>query len=1114
MTDRDDAARDERHRGLALDPGRSFLVQAPAGSGKTELLIQRYLALLAKVTTPQRVVAITFTRKAANEMRERVTSALREARDGTTVPEAHARITRDLADAALARADALGWSILEYPAQLCIGTIDALCGHIARQAPLLSRLGVSPRAVDNADALYYEAARAALAHADGRSASWRALLARIDNDAQMLVRYLATLLGKRDQWLLHLGERDASDRRGDIEALLAREIEAELALARGAFGQALQAALVACSRYAAKFLADERSPFAAWLAYAAGNGALPAGNAGSLETWRALADWLLLKEKAQFRGTMDIRQGIPPRGKDGGRGQGLKDALFQRLNAEGGLAETLDALRSLPSPTYDDDAWAAIEALLEILPQAAAELDVVFAARGTVDHTHYTLAALRALGEAEAPSELLMRLDLSVDHLLVDEFQDTSAAQYRLVELLTAGWMPDDGRTLFAVGDPMQSIYRFRNAEVRLFLEAKACGRIGAVPVEFIDLSRNFRSQGHLVSWVNRVFPGVLAHRNDPWSGAVAFAPSAATHPLGGEGPPTLDLAAGSAEEAERVVARVRAALAAGAKDVAVLVRARGDLDLILPALRKASVPYAAVELDALADRSSVRDLVSLTHALVQPADRLAALSVLRAPWCGLALADLLLASRCIEQGLPGLFDRPGGMSADGEARLNRIAAVLGPAYLEHAQGSLADRVRGAWLALGGPATVDDAAIDLAAAEDYFSLLRAYESGGDIADWQAFVDELARRFATSTQDVESPVKVMTLFKAKGLEFDTVVIPGLAQARGGDGEDLLKWRAREGGLLLATPRARGGEKDRVYEYLKWLADAESDHELGRVLYVGATRARRRLHLVATARTDHGEWSPPEKGSLLAKLWEALATERDAPPDAAPLADNAPGAAPPLRRLLSDWKVPPLAQTTRSSAAAIAVTKPPPYDWAHATAAAVGTVSHRLLAQAGREGLDALDEARLAPRVRTDLIVEGVEAGLLENATADVLSVLRALRDDARGRWLFDPSHTEAASEWALAGIDAGALVHVTLDRSFVADGTRWIVDFKTGRHEGADAEAFLAREVERYRVQLTRYARIVRAIDERPIRLALYYPLVRGGWREWAFELPGTQATLF
>jgi ATP-dependent exoDNAse (exonuclease V) beta subunit len=104
-------------------------------------------------------------------------------------------------------------------------------------------------------------------------------------------------------------------------------------------------------------------------------------------------------------------------------------------------------------------------------------------------------------------------------------------------------------------------------------------------------------------------------------------------------------------------------------------------------------------------------------------------------------------------------------------------------------------------------------------------------------------------------------------------------------------------------------------------------------------------------------------------------------------------------------------------------------------------------------------------------------------------------------DPRGRWLFDPAHAEARSEWSLAGEDDGRIVHIVVDRSFVADGRRYIVDFKTGSHLGGDAGSFLRQEFERYRPQLARYARIVRVLDPRPLRLALYHPLVDGGWQE-------------
>ncbi len=113
-----------------------------------------------------------------------------------------------------------------------------------------------------------------------------------------------------------------------------------------------------------------------------------------------------------------------------------------------------------------------MEALYRLLPLAVAELWVVFQSRGEVDFTQVTWSALRSLGTRDEPTDLALTLDYRIRHLLIDEFQDTSQSQYELLDLLTAGWTPGDGRTLFVVGDPMQSIYRFRQAEVGLFLRA------------------------------------------------------------------------------------------------------------------------------------------------------------------------------------------------------------------------------------------------------------------------------------------------------------------------------------------------------------------------------------------------------------------------------------------------------------------------------------------------------------------------------------------------------------------------------------------------------------------------------------------------------------------
>src|SRR5690606_32830729 len=184
-------------------------------------------------------------------------------------------------------------------------------------------------------------------------------------------------------------------------------------------------------------------------------------------------------------------------------------ALLERLGGDAALCASLHAVRKLPEPRYDDGQWDVLQALFRLLPVAVAELRRLFRQHGVTDYVEVANAADRALGGAEDPGEMALLLDYGIRHLLVDEMQDTSLAQYRLLEKLVAGWQPGDGRTLFCVGDPMQSIYRFRDAEVGQFLLARTRG-IGPVELESLVLTRNFRSSPALVHWFNEVFPRVF----------------------------------------------------------------------------------------------------------------------------------------------------------------------------------------------------------------------------------------------------------------------------------------------------------------------------------------------------------------------------------------------------------------------------------------------------------------------------------------------------------------------------------------------------------------------------------------------------------------------------
>ena len=196
---------DATARERALDVTHSFLVQAPAGSGKTELLIQRFLALLARVDRPERIVAMTFTRKAAGEMRERIVACALGCRRSASRWNRRRRGERARSRCAALRPGCAPRLAADgASARLAVQTIDAFCAGIARQAPLATRLGASPRFVDHAQSLYEAAVRTALAKAPPEDMAWRRLLRHLDNDARRAVRVLSALLAKRAPLLREL----------------------------------------------------------------------------------------------------------------------------------------------------------------------------------------------------------------------------------------------------------------------------------------------------------------------------------------------------------------------------------------------------------------------------------------------------------------------------------------------------------------------------------------------------------------------------------------------------------------------------------------------------------------------------------------------------------------------------------------------------------------------------------------------------------------------------------------------------------------------------------------------------------------------------------------------
>jgi ATP-dependent helicase/nuclease subunit A len=1118
MTDnRPDAAVDEHAREYATDPRRSILLQAPAGSGKTTVLTQRLLRLLTVVDEPEEILAITFTRKAAAEMRARVLKALRGELD---TRNAQGRKLQSLASAALERGSARGWNLAQDPGRLRIQTIDSFNFRLASQLPVTAKAGGALTITDRPGEIYHRSARATLVGAESDpdlGVDVEFLFERLDNNWHNVEQLLASMLQERGHWLRYVLGHEPQALCERINESLANIVRDHL--------------MVACDRISAALRAEA--------------GSLP--QAGSLESepenlvaWKALAA-LTLTQKGEWRKPRGITKALGPAYESAEAKDALR-ACLERVSGIAGAREVLVELQSLPTPALFESDAAAIMALSRVLRAAAVQLQAEFAIDGRVDHTYIAGAARAALADAGLPTDLALRTGLSLHHILVDEFQDTSLAQFDLVEALTAGWEEGDGRTLFVVGDPMQSIYQFREAEVGLFLRARDVG-IGSVRLEPLRLARNFRSVPELIEWTNSAFVSLFPAQDDLRDSAVAFTPSLAG--LKGAavagGPVELRLFPGDNRDAETAAVTQRiAALRASEPDavIAILVAARTHATPIMMALEERGVDAIGVDLVPLRDLSIVRDLVALLQALYHLGDRTAWLAVLRAPWCGLSLETLTVLSQRGDTKLPweAMSDAARlARCAPGELkRLIRVREVLATALETRDTLPLADWLEITWMRLGAADAYPKE--DLRHAHAFLAALSDRAASGEWSGPRDLDSLLGELFAQPQAAAGNPVQIMTIHRAKGLEFDHVFVPSLDRDLNRGREPLLRWldlprREGESDLIMAPVPAIGDDAGgAVGAYLKRLIAKRAGNEQTRLLYVAATRAKKTLYLSGAPKPRQDGTVVPRVGTLLASLWPALGgqfTQGDSAAEPKEFGAGAPGvedasaartgatphladAADPtpitLRRLQATWSPPtftaPATDLTRLPVGHQSL-EPPEFSWVGETARHIGTVVHAgLEAFAGAPALPTRERIEAAREsYRHQLRRHGVPERDLTRATDLVVQALTNTVRDERGRWIFAPEHQEARSELALTGIAAGRLTGVIIDRSFVdRDGTRWVIDFKTSRHEGGGLESFLDHELDRYRSQLETYVALARALGPQPVRAGLYFPLI-GAFRE-------------
>lgn len=1123
---------DSLNRVCALEHA-SFIVEAPAGAGKTELLTQRYLKLLATVNEPEEIIALTFTNKAAAEMRNRILLSLENAQNQTLETAAHKLVTRDLANAAMAQSNAKAWDIIAQPSRLRILTIDALCSSLTRQMPLLSKFGGQPAVSDDTDSHYIEASRRAIAniaHETNPEDTVTVALNYLDNDSEKLTKLLAKMLARRDQWLPYavdlLGkeiEEVSQNTTIALQHLISENLQGMLSI----LTPRTQSMLMPVARYAAGNLeADaEIAPLLDWQQPLA-------AEAECLSEWQALARFLVTDKKT-FRVKPNVKNGFPP--TDEGRSnvqsfQQIRDSLAPESG------KIIACVLDLPALANITENEVVIKALTKLLILAERHLWIVFQSAGEVDFVAIAQSAQLALENEQGATDLALKLDYKITHLLIDEFQDTSPIQTRLIEKLIEGWQPDDGRTLFCVGDPMQSIYRFRKADVSLFLQASEFG-IGHLPLTRLQLSRNNRSHPAVVDWINGSFKQVFPAQDNINQGAICYRQFTATRSVAaGEGVTLHPLILEAVEEASSKadLKQIEASYVADlivklrkengvSNTLAVLVRSRSHLKELVSEIRRnhPQLKFQAVEIEHLNERQTVQDALSLVCALHHRADRTHWLNMLRAPWCGLTLADLhALAADNHRATIWQLMQdeaRLSKLSKDGQLRLAHVKKVLSAAFDGQGRMPLRRWIEATWLQLGGGKCLVDAG-DNRDVQVFFDLVEKTGRSGhlDIAALELGMEKL---YAKPDIEADGNVQFLTIHKSKGLEFDTVILPALnRQPRNGDNE-LVIWQEVmvDNHLhLIAAPLKSKAVSSKnasasVYDFLKDLEKQRAENELVRLLYVAATRAHRQLHLIASMQMNKDGEIKPTANSLLQALWPAVETEFTQAAsykvnETAVLPLDINQFKPKLQRLQSsEFNGDIFNINSQTSNFGMNGYKQSENDlttvlsFDESTRSAdlyknCGTLAHLYMELFAKSDLQTWTHKRLhqgLPAMQKWLIQQGHSVKHAEQGAAQVLAALNVTLSSKDGQWVL-LNHAEAVSELSLLRTCEEGVKNHVIDRTFISEGVRWIVDYKLTHADDASIDSGnLSVAAELHRPQLERYGSLF-ANQQIPIKKAVFF----------------------
>jgi ATP-dependent exoDNAse (exonuclease V) beta subunit len=1119
---------DTQTRIRALSPAESFHVESPAGAGKTSLLTARFIRLLSVVDHPHEILALTFTNKAANEMRERIGFLLRQAEKGASGDAPWVNSLLPHAQEALKR-HARHINLLKSPDGLRIMTFHSFCLLLIRQSPWEAQVpfdAVVARDEDQGD-LLTEAVRNtqqqifALPPDDPLRQALKQRLLHMNNNWPALEAELRQLIARRDLLADLITEVKAAPDKDHLDRVLTGRLSAFISYRLAELRSSFPATELGGNwSFLRAHLHEKRQGDTVHI---------PAPIPGS--AWDDLPDWLAIgnlcltkdgKPRKQFK----IADGFCKNFGGTYWAECIKN-LPERVVSQ------LRSLRELPLPDTSLTDLDALFDLILMVGQTMQAYDALCRRRGVMDYVELELAALRALGGEDTPADLQLLLDRKIQHILVDEFQDTSRNQWHLLRRLCAGWQPGDGRTVFIVGDPKQSIYGFRKAEVSIFMEAREGIPIpgqGYLKLTPVYLTTNFRSCAGLIDFTNEVFGQTVMARPDEEADEVpyqAFLPAP-----GKEGSGKIVLATFTKNDGSPDEARFReAGWLAGevkrisancdGKTIGILLPARTYLATYLKALTREGLKVQVQEGILLKERPEVVDMHSLALALVRPHDDLAWASLLRSAWCWVGLDVLYEISKQNGISWSQKIERV-NYSAVAPETLKNLWESIALYSPQIGRQPLTEVVGAIWEGVNGPAAVCTR-FGPAGVENcrrFLKILTDAEAG--IPEETLSRLNLLLETAYAPPDplsVRSPVQIMTVHRAKGLEFDVVFLPYLDwNPLGGAGKDsppyLLERLPGSTGehLIALSPDRRLKKEDKTYNLLKDIWKKRQLGESKRLFYVAATRAKKELYLSGLATDRDGE-SSATKNSFLSYLLAhtglkarveylpnpVLSATEVVPPIL--LKSGPPEPIPFTPERLPYQVISPSSLKGEMTSRENGSNKHPPQISDYHLAR--GTVIHRLF--------EHLSKGKTLPTERAvavAMLAEGVDKHTSQGSAKGILAEVKACLKEEFCAYILRPDHPFAASEWMIedqpvvdaTGRATGTVRSGIIDRVVFDGDYWWLVDYKTTPLPSSiGLEEFLKEQGMLYRGQLLTYREMLaqqKQIDPVKIRLILYFTVIQ------------------